>query len=379
VTVRPLTDADAPAVSRLSQLAFGWKAEELPDTLKDQTWLGLDGPDGLAGMVRLRHYEQWFTGRSVRMGGIAAVAVHPHARGQGTARQLMTAVVERMRSEDQPVSTLFPTAPGIYRPLGWEVVGTLDETPVRTVELRRAADPGRVTVRTAGPADVPAIARLYDQLARTGNGLMARTGPEFPAGAEGVLEHDLVALAELAGEPVGYLSYTRGKGYVDAEQRVEELVATRGDAAAALVRSLGSWDSVAPTTVWRGSTSDLALLLPSVLPPARRAQPWMLRINDAPAAVAARGWAADADVSFRLEDPQVPAQARGWRLVVQDGLGRLEPTEATGLPRLHVRGLALLYGGGSSAAAMRAGLLDALDPALDAAFGGQPARILDYF
>ncbi|MFN2522208.1 MAG: GNAT family N-acetyltransferase, partial [Mycobacteriales bacterium] len=142
MTVRPLTDDDAAAVSRLSQLAFGWKSEELPGTLKEQTWLGVDGPDGLAGMVRLRAYEQWFSGRPVRMGGIAGVAVHPHARGQGTARQLMAAALVRMRQDDQPVSTLFPTAPGIYRPLGWEVAGTLDETPLRTAELRRAPDPG---------------------------------------------------------------------------------------------------------------------------------------------------------------------------------------------------------------------------------------------
>ncbi|MFN2523421.1 MAG: enhanced intracellular survival protein Eis, partial [Mycobacteriales bacterium] len=297
----------------------------------------------------------------------------------GTARALMTAVLARMRAEDQPVSALFPTAPGIYRPLGWEVVGTLDETPLRTGELRRAPDPGQVTVRTAGPADVPAIAQLYAERCRSGNGLLSRTGPEFPEGADGVLEHDLVSLAELNGTPVGYLAYTRGRGYVDAEQRVEELVAARADAAAALLRVLGTWDSVAPTTVWRGSTDELALLLPFVLPPARRAQPWMLRITDAPAAVAARGWAADADVSFRLDDPLVAEHSRGWRLVVRDGSGHLEPTDETELPSLHVRGLALLYGGGSSAAAVRAGLLDRALPALDAAFGGQPARILDYF
>ncbi|MCA1710450.1 MAG: sterol carrier protein domain-containing protein [Actinobacteria bacterium] len=209
--------------------------------------------------------------------------------------------------------------------------------------------------------------------------MLSRTGREFPKGADGVLEHDLVSLAELNGTPVGYLAYTRGRGYVDAEQRVEELVAARADAAAALLRVLGTWDSVAPTTVWRGSTDELALLLPFVLPPARRAQPWMLRITDAPAAVAARGWAADADVSFRLDDPLVAEHSRGWRLVVRDGSGHLEPTDETELPSLHVRGLALLYGGGSSAAAVRAGLLDRALPALDAAFGGQPARILDYF
>lgn len=378
MTVRTLSDEDALEISRLSQLAFGWKGE--PRTTASPGMLGIDGPGGLLGMARIRTYEQLFGGRPVPMGGIAMVAVHPAGRGRGTARALMTEAVRRMRAAGQPVSTLFPTAPGIYRPLGWEVVGTLDETPLPTVELRRAGDPGRVTTRAATPEDVPAIARLYAQRSRTGNGLLTREGPEFPDGAEGVLEHDLVVLAELDGELVGYLSYTRGTGYVSAEQRVEELVVTRADAAAALLRMLGSWDSVAPTTVWRGPTDELALQLPVVLPPPRRAQPWMLRINDAPAAVAARGWSGDAEAAFRLEDPLVPEHARSWRLVVRDGSGRLEPVEQPDLPRLHVRGLALLYAGaGSTAVAVRAGLLDRPLPALDVAFGGQPPRILDYF
>jgi predicted acetyltransferase len=107
----------------------------------------------------------------------------------------------------------------------------------------------------------------------------------------------------------------------------------------------------------------------------------MLRIVDAPAAVAARGFrGADVEVSFGLVDPQVPAHARGWRLVVRDGAGRLEPADGADLPQLHVRGLALLWAGAADAdSVVRAGLLDQPLPALDRAFAGQPARILDYF
>jgi predicted acetyltransferase len=381
VTARLLTDADSDSVWRLNQLVFGWVGGEVPPTLQGQTVVGVDGADGLAGSARLRSYEQWWGGRRVRMGGLAGVAVHPHARGQGAVRALVAELLTLMRDGQQPVSALFPTAPGIYRALGWEIVGSLDDTTIPTAAFRRAGEPGDVTVRTAGPADLPAIAGLYDAFGRSTDGLLARAGPEFPQGAEGVLEHDVVSLAELGGRPVGYLTYARGSGYRGSELRVWELVAQTAQARAALLRSLGTWDAVSATVRWRGPTDELALALPGSLPPPSSHQPWMLRIVDAPAAVAARGFrGADVELSFGLVDPQVPAHARGWRLVVRDGAGRLEPADGADLPQLHVRGLALLWAGAADAdSVVRAGLLDQPLPTLDRAFAGQPARILDYF
>jgi predicted acetyltransferase len=309
------------------------------------------------------------------------VAVHPHARGQGVVRDLVAELLRLMGQQEQPVSVLFPTAPGIYRQLGWEVVGSLDDTVVPTGALRRTAGPGEVTVRTAQPADVPAVAGLYDAYARGTDGLLTRDGPEVPTGADGVLEHDVVGLAEVAGRPVGYVTYSRGKGYRASELRVFELVAEGPEARAALLRTIASWDAVAATVRWRGPTDELALALAGSLPPPTAVQPWMVRIVDAPGAVAARGFRGhDADEEFVLVDPQVPGHARGWRLVVRAGEGRLEPVDAAGLPRLHVRGLALLWAGAAgSDAVVRAGLLDRPLPGLDRAFSGQPARILDYF
>jgi predicted acetyltransferase len=381
VTARLLTDADSDSVWRLSQLVFGWLGGEVPPTLQGQTVVGVDGPGGLIGSARLRSYEQWWGGRRVRMGGLAGVAVHPHARGQGAVRSMVAELLALMRDGQQPVSVLFPTAPGIYRPLGWEVVGSLDDTVVPTGAFRRVAAAGDVPIRTAGPADVPAVAGLYDAYARSTDGLLTRDGMEFPKGAVGVLEHDVVALAEQDGRPAGYLTYARGSGYRASELRAWELVAQTPQARAALLGSLGTWDAVSATVRWRGPTDELALALSGSLPPPASVQPWMLRIVDAPAAVAARGFrGGDAEVSFALVDPQVPAHARGWRLVVRAGDGRLEPVEDTDLPQLHVRGLALLWSGAAgSEAVVRAGLLDRPLPALDRAFAGQPARILDYF
>ena len=383
--VRPLTDDDAESVGRLSQLTYGWLGGDLPTALDGQVYVGVDGPDGrLHGMARLRSYEQYWGGRAVPMGGVAAVAVHPDARGRGLARAMMRALLELMVEAGQPISSLFPTAAGIYRPLGWEVVGSQDSTVLPTSLLTRARsqDSRPVAVRAAGPGDVSSIAAMYDERGAATNGLLSRVGPEFPDGPLGVLGHDMVALAEDGqGEPVGYATYSRGKGYrADSQLKVWELVARTGGAAAALTRSIGSWDSVAPTVSWRGPTDELARLLPVSLPPATAVQPWMLRVVDAPAAVAARGYACDTDASFELVDPVRTANSGSWRLTVREGQGVLERTTETALPRLHVHGLALLYSGRADVAGvLRAGLLDRPLPGLDQALAGPNPEIFDYF
>jgi predicted acetyltransferase len=382
VIVRRLGADDIEQVWQLNQLAFGYRTEAPPEDI-GQAW-GVEGPDGrVLASARIRSYEQWWGGRAVPMGGIAGVAVHPDARGQGHASALMRELLPVMRAAGQPVSVLFPTGVGVYRPVGWEVVGTLDDTRIPTRDLQPSGPTDGVRVRTAGPEDVPAIRSLY--AGQDVNGLLTREGPEFPDGADGVLDHDVVALAEDdGGAAVGYASYSRGSGYREgSELRIWELVNRTGPGAAAILRSLASWSTVASAVLWRGPTTELARHVAGPVPPPVRRQPWMLRVVDAPAAVAQRGFPAQvtADVAFELADPDLPDHAGGWRLVVADGRGSLEPvTTAPDLPRLHVRGLALLYAGVADVAALlRAGLLDRPVAGLDQAFAGQEPRILDYF
>jgi predicted acetyltransferase len=111
---------------------------------------------------------------------------------------------------------------------------------------------------------------------------------------------------------------------------------------------------------------------------------WMLRVLDAPAAVAARGFpaAVSADVPLVIEDEQRPGNAGAWRLSVAAGEGRLEraPEERQGV-RLPARGLSGLYAGVPMATLRGAGIVtggDAADPVLDAMFAATPF-MLDYF
>ena len=383
--LRELGADDLEVAWELGRLAFGGDpaSSPTPPGPGRRTW-GVLQQGRLLAVAAVDDYEQWWGGRRVPMAGVASVAVHPDARGQGAAARLVRSLLPRMAAAGQPVSALFPTAVGLYRGLGWEVVGSLDETRLPVRDLRGVGDPGDVRVRTAGLDDVPALRALWDEQGRAGAGALSRTGPRFPHGAQAALEADVVALAESGGQAVGYASYDRGRGYrAGAELHLWELVAGTPQATAALVRSLASWEAVVEAVRWRGPVEDLALLLRSAVPAPHEVQPWMLRVVDAPAAVAARGFpdGVEVDVGFALDDPDVPGHAGGWRLQVAGGSGALVREErAGGLPRLSVRGLALLFAGTADPGLLvRAGLLERPLPALAAAFAGPRPRLLDYF
>jgi predicted acetyltransferase len=110
----------------------------------------------------------------------------------------------------------------------------------------------------------------------------------------------------------------------------------------------------------------------------------MLRVLDAPAAVAARGFpaAVSVDVPLVVADEQRPGNAGSWRLVVGAGQGHLERApEERDATRLPARGLAALYAGVPMATLRGAGIVtggDAADPLLDAVFATTPF-MLDYF
>lgn len=388
-TLRALTPEDREAAWELGRLSFGGDREQAaPADGPHRGAVGIDDERGrLVARATLRSYSQWWGGRPVPMGGVAGVVVHPDARGAGLASRLVGGLLPLMRQQGMAVSALFPTAVAVYRPMGWEVVGSLDDTRVPTRDLRPAALPGpaAVRVRSAGPHDVPGVHALYSERGQQGSGLLTRTGPEFAAGPAAVLTHDVVALAEgVDGSLLGYASYDRGRGYgPDAALRLWELVARTAAGAQALLTSLATWDGVAPSVLWRGPTDEPALLLARPLPPPEQRRPWMLRIVDAQAAVAGRGFAPGARtaVSFALVDPQVASHEGAWRLVVEAGAGVLERvTGPVDLPALHVRGLALLYAGAADTRLLeRVGLLDGALPGLDAAFAGPRPCLLDYF
>ena len=381
INVRPLVEDDAEQSFRLGRLAFGG-----PATMEEGWWrrrastsLGLVAEvDGrMAGQLRVRPYGQLFGGRSVPMGGVAGVAVEPWARGRGVAQALLDAALPAAREAGQVVSALYPTAPPLYRSRGWELAGVLEDLSVTPAALGAVGRPGEVELRPAGPDDLVDLHRTYQAVAAAQDGMLDRDGPSFSL-AE-VLDLDVVTICPSRG----YLTASRRSDHL----QVHDLVAVDAEAGRALLHLLSSWGGylgridIRPT-----DPRSLAILATGGLAGDVHVTPWMLRVVDLPAAVAARGWPAaaglrDAAVELEVSDLAAPWNAGRWRLVVEEGTVRCEPGGGGGV-RLQARALGPWFAGGTPTSALRrAGLLDGAGTGLldmVVAGAGTP-RMADYF
>jgi len=374
--VRPYQADDDTDLYELSRLAFGGPREPAGpgDYWSAQfgfTGLVADHDGGLVGCVKVREYGQYFGGRSVPMGGLANVAVHPHARGHGVANALLDAALPHMRERGQVVSALFPSAPALYRGRGWEQVGDYQYVTLRVEALAMLPKPAtRPVLRRAAEEDMPAVLDAYHDLASTVDGMLDRSSASFRP--EMAFEFDLVDIVPgQDGSVLGYVLADRPEG-----QKIvcHDLVARDRETALGLLANLGRWTGIVNEVSLR--IVDPAWWQLLVNQPVNHEvdnHPWMLRVVDLPAAVAARGWPlAEHLTSFTIDldvtDEHAPWNSGRHRVVVDGGKVTCEPG-GTGAVRLLARALGPWYAGSADTAMLRrAGLLDA-DPA--------DARLLD--
>ena len=116
------------------------------------------------------------------------------------------------------VSTLYFTAAGIYRSVGYELVGGFDKVQLPTASLAAVRPADGIRLRRAVPGDGAAIQAVYTAWASRQNGPLTRTGPNFPDGADRITEHYTgVTLALDTRRPGGRLRL------LAARQRVRRL------------------------------------------------------------------------------------------------------------------------------------------------------------
>jgi predicted acetyltransferase len=364
--------------------------------------LGAFEGDRLVGTALFHDMRQWWHGRAVPMAGVAGVQIAPEDRGRGIGRAIMTALTDLMAGRGYPLAALYPATMTIYRSLGWEVAGHRHEVRLPARSLFALAEPdviaagrppeGSTGLRRPGPdaaAEVLDITGRAHALARdcgpmtydeaTVRRWLTRPGGRY-AGPD--------RYAYLA--PDGFLAYRWQRGH--DEILVEQLTAASAETTRALWRVVASNSSVVDTVYAQLGPSDPFwwLLREQDVSIADR-ESWMLRLLDAPAAVAARGFpAADLTVPLRITDDLRPANSGLWRLTVRDGTGCLSlyrtdrgdrarsaapvpgqaPAAAEVPLALGPRGLAALYAGTPVATLRRAGLASGGSPAADAALDG---------
>jgi predicted acetyltransferase len=404
IDIRPLTEADdIEAELDLRRRAFGpISAAERPDwvaavqaSIRAGALIGVFDGKRLVASARYHPMRQWWRGRSLAMAGVAGVKVAPELRGRGTGKAMMTALLTEISHRGYPVSVLYPSTVPLYRSMGWELAGGRYETylPARSLGQLAPADPllgsdGELSaaaggsgpasslppgnLRRAEPGDEPAVVKVIGEV----HAALQQCGPSTrdPAELDGWFA-DEDHFAYVADD--GFLSYQWSRGHREID--VRWLVAGSAATARGLWQILASHGSMADRirtclapddpVSWLTREADAALRL--------RGR-WMLRLVDAPAAIAGRGFPAGSALSVPLElaDRQLPANAGRWQLTIAGGTGALDPAgEPAAQPdnvlRLSARGLAALYAGIPLATLRLAGLAAggaANDDALDGAF-----------
>lgn len=391
--IRTLTPNDFPAAHDLGVEAFGPPpAGSPPPTMPAElppgrhSWGAFDGDRLVAKAVALE-LTSWFGGVAVPTCGIAGVAVAAEHRGGGLLRRLFAPLLEESVARGEVISTLYPTAIGIYRPLGYELVSSYDCIEVPTADLARVRPPAATTTRRAVAADVPVMQEVYAAWAATQNGPLTRTGLRFDQTPEEVLaDYTGVTLAiDVEGRVVGWAGWERSGGYgPHGLIEVGDLYGLTPDAYRALWIVVGSFTSVTGTVRLRTSGADPArLVLPTAAwaSDARHQHPYMLRVSDVAAALDAVGPRVP---GLTAEVPFSVADDGHFLLTLGDGAGRCERVSpAADVATFTPQGMALAFTGAQSCANLRLlGHLagpDTHDAVVDAALGGRPLHIRDYF
>lgn len=384
LTARDLTVDDLDAAFDVRSRSFGqldpsmrdWWNNVQHDSINEHRAIGIFDGQRLLAQGKVRSYQQFWGGRLLPLLGIAGVVVAPDARGRGIGSQLMTAIAHRSRELGDLVSALYPATIPLYRALGWEVAGAQYRISMSADALRTLGGK-EVPLRTATETDVePFRQRLHDgYAAQRANGPKLLTKPE----AREQLTDDTMMSHLTTG---GHVVYEWHKG----DLVVPYLSADTLEIARALWSVVGSGSSIAKKVVAYVAPDDpIHLLLPEEVANETSVKHWMLRVMDAPKAIAARGFspAVTGSTALALDDPLLSGSTGSWRLEVSGGRGQLTSMESSASLRLGPNGFAALFADSPVHVLRTAGLASGGGPAgdegLDAAFAGRAAYLLEYF
>ncbi|MFZ5482358.1 MAG: GNAT family N-acetyltransferase [Myxococcota bacterium] len=361
--IRVMQAGDWPALVEVLGRAFN-----LPDPARWATFrerigdgnfrVAIDG-DTLVGGLGCYPLGQWFGGRSVPMGGLAAVGVAPERRGEGVAARMVADTLRWLRETGRPLAGLYASTQHVYRSVGFEQAGNRVAWSV-PLDALHAADRSLVATRVEAPprelyrpahGNLDRSEAIWQRIAvpREGTRWFYRLGDDgyVVLGHEGDQHYDVVVFDHATHTP-------------EAARRFWSLLADH--------RSLGK------NARWFGPANEpLLALLPEMRASAEKLERWMLRVTDVPRALAMRGYAANGVLDLSVDDPLLPENTGRWQLVVQDGEATVS-RGGRGTLLCGPRGLGPLYSGLFDAWALRAiGLVDGDDNACAAAarlFGG---------
>lgn len=331
-------------------------------------------------------FQAFFGGVPVKVGGIASVGVAPEARGRGVATALMDHLHVLSDRRGDAVTMLYAFRQGFYGRLGYATSSSRKRLAIDTRAVPASwVELARERVRGVSAGDDVTLRRLHARAAERSSGWIARPKRfwEMLLARERriTLVCDHAKKKREAGAPAaaGYVAFSLQQGEVHAETliEVEELVAEDDESRRALFGALAAMrDQAAEILVEIAESDPLERGLLDV--DGRRfgteavehglgeivGGP-MVRIEDIPRSLSARGYAADGafDVVVRSPDgDEAETLALGVR--VRNGRAEVGPARGGALQTTRAGLAAILYGALPASAAVALGLASVHDPKL---------------
>jgi predicted acetyltransferase len=299
-------------------------------------------------------------GGEVGAAGVTAVGVMPTHRRRGILRQVMARQLADVRAAGEPVAILWASEGIIYQRFGYGLAslnGAFDLPRAKAAFRQSSEWAGSVRLIDRATA-MTAFPPVYEAAMRQTPGFFGRhrawwedvlADPEYRRrGAS----QKFFALYERGGQPAGYAIYRVKHDWSQADSRNEvrvlEALAVDPAAERDVWRYLFSIDLIDHIVLRLGPPDQpllLSLAQPEVLGLKVGDGLW-LRVVDVPAALTARGYAADGELVLEINDEFMPDVGGRWRLRVADGQATVEPTTEPAELGLDVNDLGSVYLGG---------------------------------
>ncbi len=291
-----------------------------PVTELDRCLIALDGAD-VVGTAEAIRFSLTVPGGELPAGGVTTVGVLPTHRRRGLLTRLMRRQLDDLHAWGEPLALLWASEGGIYHRFGYGLASwnARIEAERDRFALRHPAEP-RGRVRLVGHAEaLGLLPAVYERVRADTAGFCARAeawwecvtlaDDEYERQGAGPLCR---AVLELNGRPEAYALYrvrrAWERGVPKSRLEVAEALATSPVAERELWRYLFGVDLM-ETVSWRRLSIDHPLFL-LVQEPARLhlsvGDGLWLRLVDAAAALAGRGYAAAGTLRLGLTDAFCP-------------------------------------------------------------------------
>jgi len=342
---------------------------------------GESGHGELAAVHSSYPYHMRVPGGTVPTSGLTSVGVLPAHRRRGLLTSMIEDHFTRSRARGESVSTLFAAETTIYQQFGYGLAcPTYRLTLPRGAKLRGidGSDDLRIRLEDADLArhgsDVRTVLARDERpgaMSTVGDAMLANLffDPESMRDGE---ERRRIAIVEDASGPAAFALFQRKLAWSDSGPSGTGAI-QHGWAAVTAAAERRLWSVLSDLDLMSSTTvSSVALDSPLVhlLKDVRgalatmRDQVWV-RILDVPAALTARTYLKDVDVTIGVEDSRIAENSLPWRFTVVNGAATVERAErdASVDVRMSIQELSVAYLGGTTLDSLAAaGLVEEVRP-----------------